>query len=152
MEETAHFFTEDLDDYKKRRFLEVDEGVAIFLNLLVSCSAWSAIDAIVLTIADGDGFIAVVFYAFITLFGTLAYFMFASDNNSLHARMPEVLALAVTCVGSWGVVNSTVTMAAAHSSKTETAIHLSIVVVASLAIFLHHTYRRPNFIFDLILK
>ena len=152
MDETAHFFTQDTDDFKRRRFFEVDEFVAICLNLLVSCSAWSAIDGIVLTVSDGDGPITLVFYSFIALFGTLAYYMFTSDSNSLHARMPEVLALAVTCVGSWGFVNSAVKIAAAHSSKTETAIHLSIVVVASLVIFLHHTYRRPNFIFDLILR
>jgi len=144
MDETAHFFTEEVDDKKKR--FEIDEGVAIFLNLLVSCSAWSAIDGIVLTISDGDGFISIVFYSFIALFGTLIYSMFSSESR--NRGLPEVLALAVTCVGSLGAINSTVSLAAAHSSRTETGLHLGIMVGSSFAIFLHHTYRRPHFMFD----
>ena len=151
MDETAHFFTEDFDH--KRKGTGVDEGVAIFLNLLVSCSCWSVIDGVVLTVADGDFFIAIVFYIFLTLFGTLAYLMFNSEQNyTLHAKVPEVLSLAITCVGSWGTVNSIVSMLAKQSSRTETAIHFTIVVVASIAIFVHHRYRRQNFIFDLILR
>ena len=149
MDETSSFFIEDIE--RKRKGLPADEGVAVFLNMLVSCSAWSAIDGIVLTTANGDTFFALVFYVFITLFGFLAYLMFYTDSRSTNARMPEVMALAITCVGSWGSINSAVSMMAAHSSRNETMIHLSIVVLASAAIFLHHTYRRPNFIFDLIL-
>lgn len=151
MDEATHFFSEDFDH--KRKAAGVDEWVAIFLNLLVSCSCWSVIDGVVLTVADGDFFIAIVFYIFLTLFGTLAYLMFNSEHNhAIHAKVPEVLSLAITCVGSWGTINSIVSMVAKQSSRTETAIHFAIVVLASMAIFLHHRYRRPNFIFDLILR
>ena len=135
----------------KNMLLGYDEAIGLVIQVLLWCSCWGMVDAIVSEITGNDALLMIGFYFALCFFGGLAYFWLTKSKRKvsvLHPKVPEFIALVASCVGSWGLVNSFVTFVSAESAVKELLIYSIIVCVSGSLAVLHHRYRRPNFILD----
>jgi hypothetical protein len=124
---------------------DLDEGIALLLQLLLWCSGWGAIDSLVQSMAQNDLKVSLSIYFVIALFGCILYCLVHKANNSfMHPSIAEFLSLVLSCTGSWGLINSIVSMVAIGSRTEEVLIHILVFAVSAFLTFLHHKYRRPH--------
>ena len=136
---------------KSKHVFDLDQAVSFVLQILLWCSCWGVVDAVVRDLTGGKDLIMMQFYLCLGILGGFVYYWLIKNRTQtyfLHPKVPEFISLVMSCVGSWGFVNSGVTFIAAESANTEVFVHLIIVGAAAILTVLHHRYRRPNFILD----
>ena len=131
-----------LTSLRVTKHADVDEGISLLLQLLLWCSGWGAIDSLVQSFSD-DLRTSLSIYSMIACVGAILYFLSKKDYF-LHPSVAEFLSLVLSCTGSWGVINSIVSMVSIGSRTEETVIHLLVFAVSALLTCLHHKYRRPH--------
>lgn len=139
---------------KNPRFRDMEESISLVIQLLLWCSAWGFIDCVVGEYTKGDSIQAAQLYSVILVGGSLAYMLSIRNKERvslLHPGVFEFLSLVVTCVGSWGLINSVVSVIAKVRGVSESAVHGGLFILAGLFAVWHHTFIKPNFIIDKLL-
>jgi drug/metabolite transporter (DMT)-like permease len=142
------------NDKKYTKFLDVDEAMSLVIQLLLWCSTWGVIDAMVQQYSEGNEFISSKVYMLVSFFGCFGYILAIRNKRRvsiLHPGIFEFLTLVTACVGSWGTVNSMVTVIAKPRKINEALVHGGVLLFSIILAFWHHTFRKPNFIIDQLL-
>ena len=144
-----------LDDKKYTKFMDIDEALSMVIQLLLWCSTWGVIDATVQQYSENDAYESGRLYMLVSFFGCLGYILAIRNKRKvsiLHPGIFEFFALVTACVGSWGSVNSLVTVIAKPRQINEAVVHATLLVVAIILAIWHHTCRKPNSIIDQLLE
>ena len=146
---------DDDGDRKIRKYFDVDEAISLVLQLLLWCSAWGVIDAVVGNMANKSIFVSAQIYLVLTTTGCMMYVIATANKRRvslLHPGIVEFVSLVVAGVGSWGLVNSIVSIIAAGSKMAEVAVHAVVLGIAAVLAFWHHKFRKPNLILNHLLE
>ena len=131
---------------------DMDEGFSLVLQLLLWCSGWGVVDTLVQSIVADNLRHGLVIYSLIAMVGCVSYCAIhhgvTSSSSWPNLAVPrsvfEFGSLILSCTGSWGLINSLVSMLAIGSKIEEVLIHILVFAISAFLTFLHHKYRRPH--------
>ena len=134
-----------LTSVKVSKHADVDEVISLLLQLLLWCSGWGAIDSLVQSIAEDNLKISMSIYLLVACAGCICYCLVRKGSNTLlNPNVAEFLSLVLSCTGSWGLINSVVSMVAIGSKTEDLIIHILVFAASALFTYLHHKFRRPH--------